>query len=224
MEMKTDCHSEQELRLLQLRFVGKILAGFTHEIKNYLAIVKESAGLMDDMIKLGKSVPNDPDQYLEIVRSIEEQIEKAIGHFLYLNRFSHRMDTPLSVFNINETLEELVALLKRFAAQKRISFEFDFQKEIKTVHNSPSMLQFIVFNLLEEKLSLLDEHSKIIIKTSMSNGSVIVRIIPKGELLQKNNVNASSPDEIVDFVIKMLNGTIALDGKETVITLPETAG
>ena len=129
----------------------------------------------------------------------------------------------MSVFNINETLEELVALLKRFAAQKRISFEFDFQKEIKTVHNSPSMLQFIVFNLLEEKLSLLDEHSKIIIKTEMSNGSFIGRIIPKGELLKKNNVNASSSDEIIDFVIKRLHGTIARDGQETVITLPETA-
>ena len=46
---------ERDLRLLQLRFIGKILAGFTHESKNYIAIVKESAGLIGDMIQLGKN-------------------------------------------------------------------------------------------------------------------------------------------------------------------------
>ena len=105
-------NNEQELRFLQLRFIGKIMAGFTHEIKNYLAIIKESAGLIGDMVKKGKMSKNDIPEYLDIVHSIEDQIEKATEQFTYLNRFSHRMDSRLSTFNLNECLGELIALVQ----------------------------------------------------------------------------------------------------------------
>ncbi len=34
-----------------LAFVGKIIADFTHEINNHLALIKESAGLISDICK-----------------------------------------------------------------------------------------------------------------------------------------------------------------------------
>ncbi len=211
---------EQDLRLLQLRFIGKILAGFTHEIKNHLAIVKESAGLMGDMIQIGKTAENDSSQYLEIIRSIEEQIERAIVHFTYLNRFSHRMDTPLSSFNINDSMEELTALLHRFANQKRISFEKDFRKDLPSINSSPAILQFLVFNFLEDKMSKLDKNSRIIIKTDLINGSVAIRIIPEGNVLETETEKAPCPHEMNDYAINLLRGTISTQGEETVITIP----
>jgi nitrogen-specific signal transduction histidine kinase len=214
---------EQDLRLLQLRFIGKILAGFTHEIKNHMAIVKESAGLMGDMIKLGKTVGDDSSQYLEIIRSIEEQIEKAIVHFRYLNGFSHRMDTPLSSFNVNDCLEELTALVHRFANQKRITLKKDFRKDLPSINSSPAILQFLVFNFLEDKMSKLDKNSSIIIKTEVINGSVAIRIIPEGNLLETETEITLCPHEMNDYAIKILTGTISTQGQETVITLPIAA-
>jgi nitrogen-specific signal transduction histidine kinase len=214
---------EQDLRLLQLRFIGKILAGFTHEIKNHMAIVKESAGLMGDMIKLGKTVGDDSSQYLEIIRSIEEQIEKSIVHFRYLNGFSHRMDTPLSSFNINDCLEELTALVHRFANQKRITLEKDFRKDLPSIKSSPAILQFIVFNFLEDKMSKLDNNSRIIVKTEVINSSVAIRIIPEGNVLGTETENTLYPHEMNDYAIKILTGTISTQGEETVITLPIAA-
>lgn len=213
-------NNEQDLRSLQLRFLGKILAGFTHEIKNHLAIVKESAGLMGDMIKMGKSAESASGQYLEIVQSIEEQIAKALVHFTYLNRFSHRMDTTFSTFNVNESLEELTALLHRFANQKRISLEKDLQKDLKPINGSPSMLQFIVFHFLEETMAKLDKNSRIIVKTEGMNSSVVIRIIPEGNVLVTDAIKSECPHGIIDSIIKMLNGTITKQGEETTITLP----
>lgn len=218
-------NKNEVLRLLQLRFIGKILAAFTHEIKNYISIIKESAGLMGDMIKLGKKSRNEPGEYLEIIHSIEEQIEKTNDLFRYLNRFSHRMDTEISSFNVNETLEELIALLTRFANQRKISLEKEFQKDIPSMNNNPSMLQFLVFHFLEEKLARLDKNSRLIIKTESANGSTVIRIIPKGNLLDKDKDKDKDnfTYELQDNVVRQLGGNISLEKEETVISVPLTS-
>jgi hypothetical protein len=211
---------ERDLRLLQLRFIGKILAGFTHESKNYIAIVKESAGLIGDMIQLGKKSGDEPGIYLEIIHSIEEQIEKANDLFRYLNRFSHRMDTEISTFNVNETLEELIALLKRFANQKKISLEKDFQQDIPSITNNPSLLQLLVFHFLEEQLTGLDKDSSIMLKTSLSNGSVIVKIIAKGHYLETEPGEKPDTDKVYVCIIDQLGGTIIKENDLISISLP----
>jgi nitrogen-specific signal transduction histidine kinase len=211
---------EQELRFLQLRFIGKILAGFTHESKNYLAIIKESAGLIDDMIKLGKSGEAASTQFLEIIHSIEEQIGKSTGLFKYLNRFSHRMDTQLSAFNCNEVLEELMALVNRFANQKRIELTKDFQQDMPQIYGNPSLVQFLVFSFLEEIIKTLDKNSRIIIKTGTANGSIMIKIITHGNLLEVERDKEEFPYETYNEVLKQLKGKITLETGAKTFTFP----
>jgi len=173
------------------------------------------------MIELGKSTQNDAGQYLEIVRSIEEQIEKSTAHFTYLNRFSHRMDTPLSTFSVNESIEELAALLQRFANQKRITIEKDLQKDLVPVHSNPSMLQFLIFTFLEEMLAVLDKNSRISIKTEGADNAVAIRITPEGNLIEGASGAGPMLYEIGDTVIQQLGGTLSQEkGKGAVILLP----
>jgi hypothetical protein len=216
-------NKNDELRFQQLRFIGRILAGFTHEIKNHLAIVKESIGLMSDMMQIRKTPDTDFSQYLQIIQSTEEQIEKTIVHFRYLNRFAHRMDIPLSSFNINESLEELLALVQRFASQKRIIIKEDFRKDIPSINSSPAILQFLVFSLLEEKMAKLDRDSRLIVKTDVINSSAEIRIIPEGNILGTETEKSFCPHEMLHMLIDMLRGTISTQGEQTIITLPIAA-
>jgi nitrogen-specific signal transduction histidine kinase len=211
---------ERELRFLQLRFIGKILAGFTHESKNYLAIIKESAGLIEDMIKLGKSGEASSSQFLEIIHSIEEQIGKSTGLFKFLNRFSHRMDTRLSAFNCNEALEELMALVTRFANQKRIELVKDFQQDLPQILSNPSLIQFLVFGFLEENIKTLDKNSRIIIKTGYANGSVTIKIITDGNLIEVEGEKEEFPYETYNTVFKQLNGKITPESGVKTLTFP----
>lgn len=215
---------EEGLRPLQLHFIGKILAGFTHEIKNYLAIIKESAGLMEDLIKLGRTSTGDSVQNLEIIHSIEEQIEKANVLFKYLNRFAHRMDDQLATFNVNESLEELTALVTRFANQKKITLEKDFLESMPSIYNNPSLLQFVVYSTLEEKIRNLDKNSKITIQTGIRENSVSIRIVPEGSFGQGENNTTSIPYEIIEKIIRQLGGNILQESnRETLIMLPLAA-
>jgi len=220
MESAYENKGERDLRLLQLRFIGKILAGFTHESKNYIAIVKESAGLIGDMIQLGKNSGDDQESYLEIIHSIEEQIEKATNLFRYLNRFSHRMDTELCTFNVNETLEELIALITRFANQKKISLEKNFQQDIPSITNNPSLLQLLVFHFLEEQLTGLAKDSSLMLETSFSNGSVLVKIIARGNYQEAESEKGLTNNESHVYIIDQLRGTIAKENDLISISLP----
>ena len=211
---------EQELRVLQLRFIGKILAGFTHESKNYLAIIKESAGLMGDMITFGKSGEEASGQYLEIIHSIEEQIERATALFKYLNRFSHRMDAQYSAFDCNELLEELTALVLRFANQKRIELVKDFQQDLPQIYSNPSIVHLLVFSFLEDDIMGLEKNSRIIIRTESAGGSVMLSIITEGRMLDAEREKGEFPFETCNTVLKNLSGTITLGEGKVTFTLP----
>jgi C4-dicarboxylate-specific signal transduction histidine kinase len=199
--------NKEDLRFLQLNFIGRILAGFTHEIKNYIAIIKESAGLMSDMMQAGKSGKQESRQYLEIIASIEEQIERSLELFRHLNRFAHKMDTPRASFNVNDSMEELLALLNRSANQRKIILEKDFQKDLPMVQSDPAMLQFLVFCLTQEKLDTLDKNSKIILRTALLNSAVTITVIPQGTSIESAVKGLCTP-EIYDYVIKQLGGEI----------------
>jgi hypothetical protein len=43
-------------------FMGRITAGVTHEMKNVLAIIKESAGLMEDFLKISQDAASAQNQ------------------------------------------------------------------------------------------------------------------------------------------------------------------
>jgi nitrogen-specific signal transduction histidine kinase len=215
---------EENLRLLHLRFIGKILAGFTHEVKNYLAIIKESAGLLEDLMKLEKSSQSASGQYLEIIRSIEEQTEKTNILYRYLNRFAHRMDDQLATFNINESLEELTALVTRFANQKKITIEKDFYESMPSIYSNPSLLQLVVYTALEEKIKHLDKNSKISIQTGIDENSVKIRLVAEGNLIEGEGDATSIPYEVLEKIVKQLGGNISEENrKETLMMLPLTA-
>ena len=218
-----DEKKERDLRSLQLNFIGKIIDSFTHETKNHLAIIKESAGLIGDLLKLGKSSKSESRQYFDIIASIEEQIEKATKQFRYLNRFAHRMDMRFSQVNVNECLEDLIALLQRVANQRIIALDQDFQRDLPSIYTDSSILQFLVFCSIENKITRLDKNTKIVVKTSHTNGPVTIRITAQGGFIVPDTEAGICPQGIHDYVIEQLRCDILQQEGETVIELPVSA-
>ncbi len=212
-----DLNFEQLIRQLQMRFIGKIIASFTHEIKNHLAIIKESAGLMDDMLRIGKSSANS-NQYLDILNSIVEQVDKSIGLFKFLNRFAHRMDSQFCNFQVNESLEELIALMTRLANQKRIVFEKSFEHELPELYNSPSLFQFVIFSFLERYIQQPGNGSSIIVATEKTDNSIKINLLFKGDIMNIEPSNDSS--EIIKTVVeKKMMGKVEDKGNNITITI-----
>ncbi len=216
-------HKDEE-RLLSshLSFIGKTLSVFTHEVKNHLAILKESVGLIGDLVEMGKiSSKEEISETLKIIQSIDNQIGKTSWFCSRLNRFGHRMDNLLSTFNVNEAIEDLSELLNRLANQKRITFQRDFDEDIPPIYSSPAQFQLLVFRIVEKNLQRIDQGGAIVFKTGYTKDSITIDIIPEGNLIEFNE-EVIRNDDICEHIVKRLGGDIssaAGDGK-VAITLP----
>lgn len=171
--------TEDDLRLAHLAFIGKILAGLSHENKNHLAIINESAGLVQDLLSLsGKSGGELDGKIAKMLDLIAERVDMANQMTRFLSRFAHRMDTLLSMFSVSEVVEEEVALIERFARQQSIQIESCFDKKAPVLYNSPSLLQLAFYGLLLPFFTLLGKDSTIVISTTTEGAAVAISAIP----------------------------------------------
>lgn len=197
----------ENLYNLQLKFISKIIREFTHEIKNHLAFIKESSGLIDDILDKKEILDEKTfHQIKQIIKSIETQIGKSVNQFDYLNRFAHRMDKAVSEFDLNEVLEELVSLMNRFISRKDIQLKKDFHSQLPKINSSPLLIQLLVFCFLFEAVERLEVNSIFEISSffSNNNNSIIVKLGCNKLDLETINLKNCEQD-LVAMVMELLH-------------------
>lgn len=193
----------QEVRF---RFIGRIIAGFTHELKNYLAIIKESAGLQQDLLSMSRK-PDSAELY-KFLRSVDSQIARGLQLISFLNRFAHRMDCERSSFILNEAIEELAALMSRHAYQKRIEIMKDLDGGISSLDGNPSMLQLLLFLIIEGLMDSFEKGGSITLSTKSANDKISIAIIPKGSMKDSSEKEDFSRVEAINEACRALFATL----------------
>ncbi|MGA6924096.1 MAG: hypothetical protein WBY88_00365 [Desulfosarcina sp.] len=88
-----------------LAFFGKVNASISHELKNVMAIISETAGLLGDLSEMARGgTPVDPDMLTSSTESIVEEIQRGFTTIRQMNRFAHSVDTPVGSVDLMEIL------------------------------------------------------------------------------------------------------------------------
>jgi C4-dicarboxylate-specific signal transduction histidine kinase len=99
-------------------FVAEVAAGTTHEIRNILAIVKESAGLIEDLIyAFNKRRSLDQDKLMRSLGRIDAQVARGTELLSNLNRFAHSLDHVQDTVDVTREIQQ-VASLCQFRARR----------------------------------------------------------------------------------------------------------
>jgi len=177
-------HSDNDsFRDMQMAFIGKLMAGLSHEFKNHLAIIRELNGLTHDLLLLEKSgQPAEAERLIKNIAGIEERIGQAAEMCRFLSSFSHRMDQPLASFNVTEVLRELIYLLHRFARQHQVELVTSFGEELTPIYNNPALLQFTVFCIVGPALESLAKNSRIEITAAQMGVGIQILMSLEGEM------------------------------------------
>jgi C4-dicarboxylate-specific signal transduction histidine kinase len=139
-----------ETDLREVAFFGKITAAFTHEMKNVLAIIKESGGLMEDLLALSQNATfPSKDRFVRSLAAIAAQTKRGIELSNRLNRFAHSTDEAAATIDLNDILEQTVFLSERFARLKGVTLNLHPSEKALTLVASPIGLQMAVFACLE---------------------------------------------------------------------------
>jgi C4-dicarboxylate-specific signal transduction histidine kinase len=156
-------------------FMGKITAGITHEMKNVLAIIKESAGLLDDLISFTKeNSPPPRDKMLRTITRITEQVNRGVDLATKLNSFAHTTDNGVTTLDLNQILEQAVFLCQRFARLKKMTLNIVSHGAPIIVTADPLSLQMLLFQCVEKLMDSVQAGSAITLQSRGDDRKVII--------------------------------------------------
>jgi two-component system NtrC family sensor kinase len=174
--------NERMVETGKLASIGELAAGVAHEINNPVAIMVEEAGWMEDLLE-----EEDPGalQNLDEFRRALEQIRnqgkrcKEITHKLL--SFARKTDSKIQPVDINDLIEEMVAISAQRAKYSMVELSVDLDPDLSTLELSLSEMQQVILNLINNALDAMEkEGGKLKITTEKTDSLLRIEISDTG--------------------------------------------
>jgi C4-dicarboxylate-specific signal transduction histidine kinase len=148
-------------------FIAGVTAGATHELRNVLAIVKESAGLMDDLVRsAGERGAVDPGRLQRSVDRIAKQVARGSEILTSLNRFAHSLEHVPAPLDLGQEVQQAAVLGQRTARQRRHAVEVRAGDADLAIDGNALHLQMALFAALECCMELLPEPGTVVLRAA----------------------------------------------------------
>lgn len=163
----------QLLQTESLKKLGEVTASVTHEIKNVLQ------GISGFFNRLKKYIPEDEEKATRYVEIIEKELQRLDRLVIDINRFSKTsVKSPQTYFNINQTIENAIKLVKEQTTNKNIEFQCLLDKNTKQCYGNADRIEQVLLNLLNNAVDALKSKKtgKIKIKTGTDGKYISVSV------------------------------------------------
>jgi hypothetical protein len=215
------------------RALGKICAeGFSffgvtnrlisHELKNILAIISETAGLFEELVELSESgMRLEPGKLRSLGESIEEEIGRANAVVGVMNQFAHSVDDFFSEVDVDRTLDLMVSLSHLNPLSKTVKIQH-VRNETQIVYTSPFFLQNLIHQALDFALAFPGPNREIHLGAH-PGGDKGVRICFSGIA---SDPEGAFPAEGTEILAKAISVDLSLDplAGELHLTVPQRTG
>jgi len=176
----------------KLASLGKMAAGVAHEINNPLAIIKEKAGWMRDLLAEEdiKASPNFK-EFEESIAKIEYHVTRAKDVTHRLLGFARRMDPVHDDVNINEVISQTITFLQNEARYRAIEINTILQSDLPFVASDPAQLQQVFLNIIDNAIDAIGKDGTITIRTMAVHepDEVIITIKDSGPGIPKEKLD-----------------------------------
>jgi light-regulated signal transduction histidine kinase (bacteriophytochrome) len=131
-----------------LKFFGKVNASISHELKNILAIISETAGFLNDLADLAKKGQNLKISMIEECSdSIAEDIQRGFTTIKQMNQFAHSVDTPVKEIDLLEILQLTIKLSGFLSFSNSVQIS-NIENNIQPVLTCPFLLHNLLYQIL----------------------------------------------------------------------------
>lgn len=182
--------NEQVVETGKLASVGELAAGIAHEINNPIAIMIEEAGWIEDLFAEEPCLADE--RSTEVKRALK-QIEtqgvrcKEITHKLL--SFARRTDPRLVEVQINDLVEEILSISEQRSKFSSVKLVRNLAPGLPTLVASPSELQQVFLNLINNSLDAMGpDGGTIEITSRIADGYVVVDVADTGQGIPKATI------------------------------------
>jgi two-component system NtrC family sensor kinase len=192
-DKKSEVMNKQVVESGKLATIGELAAGIAHEINNPVAIMVEEAGWIEDLLEdenLKES--KNWDEFKRALSQINTQGRrcKEITHKLL--SFARKTDSTINDVQVNDAITEIVSLTAQMAKYNNVTIETDLNQGIPYIRISPSELQQVILNLINNAIDAMEKNGGTIqIETKVSKlekNNVVISICDDGPGIPKNNL------------------------------------
>ncbi len=189
-DLEKDMMNEQVIEAGKLASVGELAAGIAHEINNPVAIMVEEAGWIQDLLDEGLDKFDNKHEIQRALTQIRSQGTRCKDITHKLLSFARKIDPTIKRVALNGLVQEMVLLCEQRAKFANVHIKTNLSDSIQDVAASPSELQQVFLNLINNAIDAMDPGGgELNITTRMDNGVVLVSIADTGCGIPKANLS-----------------------------------
>lgn len=186
--------NQQIIETGKMASIGELAAGIAHEINNPVAIMVEEAGWIGDLLdeeEFAKS--GNLEEFRRALTQINTQGRrcKEITHKLL--SFARKTDATVKDVQLNDTVTEIVNLSSQMAKYNKVAIETALQKDLPYITISPSEMQQVLLNLINNALDAMEKTGGTIkISTKISEiepGHIVIIVEDNGPGIPEANLS-----------------------------------
>jgi signal transduction histidine kinase len=202
MDSKPDLTNSEDLT-----FFAKVNASISHELKNVMAIISETSGLLQDLTQMARTGQKiDLEMVATCSRDIAEEIQRGFATIKQMNRFAHSADDPVKKVNLAEVVELMVSLAGYLSFACRVELEADNEAPSEVL-TCPFRFENLVYQLLLSAFASAGPSGKI---------RLAVRRKPDGAVhIQFGIFEACGAEPVVSAKTRSLAASIGVEIRET---------
>lgn len=182
--------NEQLIETGKLASLGELAAGVAHEINNPVGIMVQEAGWMQDLLE-EDDVKSSPTigEFKRCLAKIQTQGRrcKEITHKLL--SFARKTDPTVKTAQLNDLIEEVVGLSEQRARYSSVRIDKNLEAGLPSVNVSPSEVQQVLLNIINNSLDALDKKGgRIEITSRVEDGFVVLDMADNGPGIPQANL------------------------------------
>ena len=169
--------NEELIQSSKMAALGKLAAGVAHEVNNPLAVIREKAGWMRDLLE-EEDVAASPNfqEFQDAVDKIEQHVERAGGVVHRMLGFARRMEPVCNDIFLNDVIRQTATFLDNEVRFRNIEMVWKLDPELPTVQSDASQIQQVILNLFNNAIDAIDRNGHIVVSTGYDAVAGMVRI------------------------------------------------
>ena len=182
---------EQQIIVCErLASLGTLAAGVAHEINNPLAIIKESAGWMQQLFAKDelKGIPRHGD-FVKALDKVEKSVDRASRITHQLLGFVGKSEATLSEVNLTELIEEAIQLISHEAQIRDIRILRQMEPSVDTIWSDPYQLRQVLLNLLTNAIHAVNSDGNITIAIEDVGDCRTITVSDTGPGISRENLD-----------------------------------
>ena len=204
------------MRYQELALLGRVTASTSHEFKNVLAILRESFGLIKDVLDMnGKNKLKHQDKIDRALDNVERHMSRGVDITNRLNLFAHTTDEDRDTVSFSGLADLACHLLKRRARQGKVALAFEVASGGLDITGCPMILLTAILACVEHAIEHSPQDSSLMVRAQRGSGGPQLAITQSGP---EGDLNADALQARLD-VMENLDPPMTVQGTTRGLTI-----